>query len=229
MPRTLSAYSYCQVFLNHPFDEDFEILGFGMAFAVVAAGLLPVSALDLNVPDRPRLEMLVEAIRHCHYSAHDLSRCTGEGLGNLARMNMPLEMGMALFYGLDVQRAAHRCAFFVSSPHAYQAFASDLAGLDPKCHHNDSARLVAEMYDWLRAVVPPALFNSQPTVNVVEKYREFQERLRRVRGSGTDGRASYHEAREVMYMVCTECRWWDWRETRLGKEQFPTLPMSWVS
>src|SRR5258708_5085657 len=128
MRRNLSAYTNCQVFLNHPFDREFAPLADAMNFAVVAGGMLPLCAYDLTTPDRPRLELLVDAIRNCHYSAHDFSRSTGGGTSNFARMNMPIEMGMALFHALHTQRHEHRCAFFVPTAHDYQAFASDLAG-----------------------------------------------------------------------------------------------------
>ena len=75
--RNLSAYSTCQVFLNYPFDSEFESLANAMNFAVVAGGMLPLCAQDLTSRDIPRLEMLVEAIRNCKYSAHDFSRFTG--------------------------------------------------------------------------------------------------------------------------------------------------------
>src|SRR5262245_60384773 len=100
MRRNLAAYSASQVFLNYPFDSALAELANAMSFAVVAGGLLPVCAYDLTVPDKPRLEMLVDAIRSCHYSAHDLSRSKGEGPQNFARLNMPVEMGMALFHAL---------------------------------------------------------------------------------------------------------------------------------
>jgi hypothetical protein len=226
MRRDLSAYQNLQVFLNYPLDAEFLGLSNAMSFAVVAGGLLPVSAHDLSSPDRPRLQMLVEAIQECHYSAHDLSRAGGEGPMNHARMNMPIEMGMAMFHALNTQRRDHRCVFFVSEPHGYQAFASDLAGLDPKVHHNREERMLAEMYDWLRGVVPPAVFNSQPTPSVQDKYAAFSERLARLRGSGEGGLPTHDETREVMYQVCGECRWWDWRETRAGNDEFPAVPLA---
>lgn len=83
----LSVYPPAQVFLNYPFDADFDSFGHGMHFAIVAAGLIPVCAMDLTAPDKPRLEMLVEAISQCNYSAHDLSRCKGEGPRNLGTMH----------------------------------------------------------------------------------------------------------------------------------------------
>jgi hypothetical protein len=227
MRRNIAAYSASQVFLNYPFDQEFAGMANAMSFAVVAGGLLPVSGFDLTAPDRPRLDMLVEAIRHCRYSAHDFSRFTGEGPRNFARMNMPIEMGMAVFHALNTQRQEHRCTFLVSTPHDYRAFASDLAGLDPRCHHNDEIRLLSEMYEWLRSVVPAALFNSQPTVEVAAKFREFKERLTSVRGSMDDGSPTYEETRELMYQMCSECGWWDWRETRSGREEFPAIPIAW--
>jgi hypothetical protein len=197
-----------------------------MNFAVVAGGMLPLCAYDLTTPDRPRLELLVEAIRNCKYSAHDFSRSTGGGLNNFARMNMPIEMGMALFHALHTQHHEHRCAFFVPTAHDYQAFASDLAGLDPKVHGNDEARLLTDMYEWLRGVVPPALFNKQPTVDVITKYYEFTNRLDTISVTSSNGQPSHDETREMMYQVCAEANWWDWRETRMGKDEFPVVPLS---
>lgn len=176
MRKDLSAYANCQVFLNYPFDDGFRGLAEAMSFAVIAGGLLPVCAFDLAAPDRPRLEMLVDAIRNCQYSAHDLSRSQGEGPNNFARMNMPIEMGMALFHALDAQRRDHRCLFLVSTPHDYKNFASDVAGLDPRVHNGDEGRILTDTYEWLRAVVPATLFNSQPTVDVIDRFPDVESR-----------------------------------------------------
>jgi hypothetical protein len=228
MMRDLASFRHHQVFLNYPFDADFSAVAAALNFAVVAAGQLPICALDLTAPDRPRLEMLIEAISCCHYSIHDLSRAKGEGTENFARMNMPLEMGLALFPALASQRAAHRCAFFVAKPHDYKRFASDLAGLDPQCHNEDPDTAVALVYEWLRAVVPSTIFNSCPTVDVVARFGEYRERARRVKGSSSNGAASHIELREVMYQVCEDAQWWDWRLAKFGKTAFPKLPLSWI-
>jgi hypothetical protein len=225
MPRNLNTYINFQVFLNYPFDDTFIDLSNAMSFAVVAAGLIPVSAYDLTVSDRTRLEMLVDAISSCRYSAHDLSRSQGEGDHNFARMNMPIEMGMALFHALHTQRIDHRCIFFVSNLYDYRRFASDLAGLDPKAHNNEELVLLTNMYDWLRAVVSSNIFNSIATVDVQRKFQEFKTRLIDVIGSGANGQPSHAESRELMYQVCSEVGWWDWRGTRAGREEFPCVPL----
>lgn len=227
MRRNLSAFRECQVFLNYPYDTEFIDLERALHFAVIASGLIPVCAKDLSVPDRPRLEMLVDAIRNCRYSAHEFSRATGEGLGNFARMNMPIEMGMALFHALETQHQKHRCAFFVPTPHDYHRFASDLSGLDAKCHNNDSRQLISGVYDWLRSVVPLSLFSSVPTIEVSQKYDEFKNALQKVRGSGICGEATHEEARELMYKTCADCEWWDWRKSKFGLDEFPCVPLAW--
>src|ERR1035437_2983490 len=218
------TYKQHQVFLNYPFDEDADDLSLAMHFAVIAAGLLPVCAKDLTAPDRPRIEMLVGAITNCQYSAHDFSRCTGEGTANLARFNMPVEMGMALFHALQNQRRDHRCAFFVAAQHDYRRFASDLAGLDPFQYDTDIT-VVAQMYEWLRDTVGAA-FIPKPTIEVTEKYHTLINRMARLRGSGRNVRPSHHEAQEIMYQICSECEWWDWRASRAGKLAFPSVPLS---
>jgi hypothetical protein len=222
---SFANYSQYQVFLNYPFDQESEEISLAMHFAVVAAGLLPVCALDLTSPDRPRLEILVQAITSCQYSAHDFSRFKGEGEKNLARFNMPVEMGMALFHALHTHRAAHRCAFFVSDPHQYRAFVSDLAGLDP-LSYGDPAELLVRMYEWLRDVVN-AVFIPRPSPEVQDKYGEFRERLKLVRGSASNGRPSHQEAQELMCQMCSEAGLWDWRGFAAGRVAFPPVPLSW--
>lgn len=213
-----------QVFLNYPFDEEAQTVSSALHFAVVAAGLLPICALDVTSPDRPRLEVLVETITSCQYSAHDFSRCTADG--KLGRFNMPIEMGMALFHALHNQKAGHRCAFFVTELGDYRHFVSDLAGLDPLTYDTESA-LLARMYEWLRDGVGAA-FIPKPSAHVSDMYAEYRQMLMRVRGSGKGGKATHHEAQELMYQIASKHGLWDWRANRAGQRAFPEVPLSWL-
>jgi hypothetical protein len=226
MRTNLSAYSMYQVFLNNPFDPSYDKLANALHFGVIAAGLLPVCAKDLASPDRLRLEMLVDAIVNCHFSVHDLSKCRGEGTENYSRFNMPIEMGMAMFHALRTQRTEHRCAFFVADQHGHQIFASDLAGLDPIHHENDDDLLLTGVYEWLRSVVKSPLLNLQPTVAVQEKYKAFKSQLVRIKGGSRNGHATHDEIQELMYRMCSGWGWWDWRNSKAGQIEFPTLPLS---
>lgn len=220
----LQSYGHAQVFLNYPFDSDFETLANAMHFGVVAAGLIPVCARDLTTPDRLRLEMLVDAITSCNYSAHDLSKCKGEGDSNYARFNMPIEMGMALFHAVQSQLRLHRCAFFVSN-RDFQVAASDLAGLDPKNYNGDEKLLVASVYNWLRDV--KAALNVEATSEILEKYQVFKRRLARMKGSGLNGRPTHDEAQELIFTMCAKWKWWEWRANKALLAEFPPLPLSW--
>lgn len=227
---TPKTYEY-HVFLNYPFDSDFTDLSYALQFSVVAAGLLPLCAKDISYSDQPRLVTLVDSISHCRYSIHDFSRSRGEGADNFARMNMPIEMGMALFHALNTQHRDHRCLFFVNNPYDYHKFASDLAGLDPICHENNELQLVAHTYDWLRDVAgtDPSIkytFNLQPTTEIQAKYCEFKEQSKGIWGSGKGGEPSHREIRELMYQVCAECRWWEWRDNKVFSALFPSIPLS---
>ena len=221
--RDLASYYHHQVFLNFPFDEGSVGISYAMHFAVIAAGLVPVCAKDLTAPDRPRLQSLIYAIDSCKYSAHDFSKYRGEGEKNFSRFNMPVEMGMALYNAMKTQRSEHRCAFFVTSPHEYRIFASDLAGLDPY-RYEDDCGLVSIMYEWLRDTVRAA-FVKKPTSEIVSHYREFTSQIAHIEGSGGPGSPSHHEAQELMYQLCTQAELWDWRANLAGRQAFPEVPL----
>jgi hypothetical protein len=140
---------------------------------------------------------------------------------------MPIEMGMALFHALQTQRQEHRCAFFVATPHDHQMFVSDLAGLDPKHYGNDEIALVVSMFEWLRAVAREYSNVNIPIGHVKDKYGYFKKEMERIKGNGREGNPNHDEAQELMYMICSECKWWEWRENRLGKREFPPLPLDW--
>lgn len=226
MRTNLTAFEDGQVFLNYPFDNEFKPFSHAMHFAVVAAGLIPVCAYDLTAPDRPRLDIIVEAIIRSRYSVHDFSRLRGEGEQNFARLNMPLEMGMALFHALQTQRATHRCAFFIPTSNDYRVAASDLAGLDAIPYEGDELSCVARVYEWLRDGLRSLYTQRVPTITVVEQYRHFVTEMGRIEGSGRNGQLSHDEAQELMFSLCSESGWWDWRDNRSGQAEFPVVPLS---
>jgi hypothetical protein len=226
MRQDLALFRKRQVFLNYPFDDEFQDMSYAMHFAVVAAGLIPVCARDLSVPDKPRVDMLVKAIASCQYSVHDLSRGRGEGADNYARLNMPIELGMALFQDLNTDGAAHRYAFFVGNPHEYKSYASDLSGLDAQYHENNDLTLLRLIYEWLRFVLPGNLRGQPATADMITKYEAFKVELGGIQGTGRDGHPTHGEAQELMYDSCAKAGWWTWRDNPIGLDEFPPLPLS---
>jgi hypothetical protein len=98
----------------------------------------------------PRVERILQAFRECRYSIHDLSRYQGEGAENLARFNMPLELGMAMaLRGLEPDADSHDWLVMVPDGHLYERYISDLGGFDPAIHDGSPERIAIAVLSWL--------------------------------------------------------------------------------
>jgi hypothetical protein len=137
------------VFINCPLDSDYAPLFDAIVFATVACGFIPRSALESGTVCEPRVARITRALFTSKYSIHDLSRCTGQGDDNIARFNMPLELGMAMACRFLNPAAEHDWLVLVPAGHAYQRFLSDLAAYDPTAHDGSAAGVVAAVMSWL--------------------------------------------------------------------------------
>jgi hypothetical protein len=136
------------VFINCPFDAAYLSLFDAILFSIVCCGFMPRSALESSTLAEPRLARIASALFSCRYSIHDLSRSTGEGSENLARFNMPLELGMAMarrFMDPD----EHDWLLLVPEGHAYLRFVSDLAAYDPATHDGSIESAILPVTAWL--------------------------------------------------------------------------------
>ena len=153
----LALDSSKSVFINCPFDAAYSSLFDAIVFSTVCCGFMPRSALESGTVAEPRLARITHALFSCRYSIHDLSRSTGEGSENLARFNMPLELGMAMarrFMDPD----EHDWLLLVPKGHAYLRFVSDLAAYDPATHDGSIESVILPVMVWLstrRDAVPP--------------------------------------------------------------------------
>ncbi|MDX6603259.1 MAG: hypothetical protein QOF13_2461 [Solirubrobacterales bacterium] len=151
------------VFINCPFDRGFSDARAAIVFGVVCSGLLPRTADDLGLVGVPRMTRILRAMSDSLYSIHDLSRCQGEGAFNLARFNMPLELGVAIANGYATTSSENDHQWLALAPevHPYNQFASDLAGYDLKRHDGKPTIVCTRVMSWLQtlehAVVAPPL------------------------------------------------------------------------
>jgi len=140
------------VFINCPFDSQFRDLMLAIVYSVAAHGFAPRSAREMEGEADPRIARILKTLSECKYSIHDLSRFSGEGNDNIARFNMPLELGMAA--ALRFERAdsgrPHNWLALVPEGFAYQRFVSDLAGFDPGRHVQTVDSVIREVSAWLR-------------------------------------------------------------------------------
>ncbi|HBL29500.1 MAG TPA: hypothetical protein DD490_21920 [Acidobacteria bacterium] len=164
------------VFINCPFDPDFEPTFDAIVFAVVCGGFMPRSALETGDIAVPRMERIVRAIFSSQLSIHDLSRCRGEGDERLARFNMPLELGIAMArrFQPEPPGGQHDWLLLVPEGHHYARFISDLAGYDPVQYDGNPATVIPKVMIWL-ATRPSAVQILLPR-DVVAAFPEFQAR-----------------------------------------------------
>lgn len=138
------------VFINCPFDVDYQGLLHPLLFTICYLRFTPRIALERSDSGELRLAKIVRLIRESRYSIHDLSRLQAGRKGEFYRMNMPFELGIE--YGSRLFGAApldqKRSLILERRPLEYLQALSDLAGIDIKDHDGDPIRLVRAVRNW---------------------------------------------------------------------------------
>ncbi|MFB3904270.1 MAG: hypothetical protein ACE15E_12540 [Acidobacteriota bacterium] len=147
---TEAGFEKC-VFINCPFDQDFKPLLRAILFTVIECGLEPRIASERADSAEIRLQKIVDLIRTCRLSIHDLSRMKAARKGALARFNMPFELGIdfgcRIFGGEDL---GHKQILVLERErYRYQKALSDISGNDIEAHDNDPETLIRKLRNWL--------------------------------------------------------------------------------
>jgi hypothetical protein len=151
------------VFINVPFDPSYESLFVTLVGSLVFLGQEPHCVLEVREKGDGRLLRIVELMRSCRMSIHDLSRT-----GTPVRFNMPFELGLA-------------CALKIAAPATYEIFVldsrpyridytlSDYKGRDPLIHGGTSDGMVACLLDTFVVDVPDAAAEFRRAARVLRK------------------------------------------------------------
>ena len=120
-----------------------------------------------------RLDKILEILRECRYSVHDLSRVQAEAAGDFARLNMPFELGVDLGVSLagNPQLSLKRQLVLAEEPYDHQVALSDLAGFDVRAHGGDFEVAMRHLRAWFASL---GLTDLAPSV-IVGHYIDFQE------------------------------------------------------
>jgi hypothetical protein len=122
-------------FLNIPYDHRYENLYLAFIAGLSGFGLRPRATIEIPGAKR-RLERIIELIRGCRYSFHDLSRVQLDRYPPATpRFNMPFELGLAVDWSLGAG-SRHEWFVFESTPHRLSKSLSDLNGTDPYIHED---------------------------------------------------------------------------------------------
>lgn len=161
------------VFINCPFDEDYEPILQAILFCVVYLGFFPKLATQRSDSGENRLDKIRGLIESSKYSIHDLSRCQANTAGEHYRLNMPFELGID--YGcrryFGDGRDQKKILILEEQRYRYQAAISDLAGWDIMAHEGDYQKAVRKVRNWL---VSEAGAVADGATKVLGAYTDFQ-------------------------------------------------------
>ena len=151
-PETQKRADYDRnVFINCPFDDDYDPLFNAILFAVHRCGFRLRCSKEYEDSSNIRIRNISQLIRECRYSIHDLSRVTSSAIGQLPRFNMPLELGICIG-AMEFGAAKHQDKKYLileSEQFRFRQFISGISGQDIKAHHDDPQLAIKCVRDWL--------------------------------------------------------------------------------
>ncbi len=168
------------VFINCPFDENYNDIFYAITFAVFDCGFVARCALEEDDGGDVRIIKIKNIISQCKYGIHDISRtdlCINTGL---PRFNMPLELG--IFLGAKRYGDAHQkkkvCLITDNEKYRYQSFISDIAGQDIRDHDNNPEKAITIVRNWLNNSSKRTTIPGGSTI--IGRYNRFRSELPRI-------------------------------------------------
>jgi hypothetical protein len=177
--RRLPANYAKNVFINCPFDDEYQPLFNAIVFAVNDMGFRPKSAKDESNAAETRFNKIQDLIEECKYSIHDISRTDIDVATRLPRFNMPLELGLDLGckrYGKTHHQEKVLLVLDIEQ-FRYRDFISDIAGQDIKAHQGEQPAVINVVRNWLRLELDPKLVITPGGSVIYERYSRFQATL----------------------------------------------------
>ena len=177
-PRLPANYER-NVFINCPFDDEYQPLFYAIVFAVHDLGFQAKCTKDESNAGKSRIEKIQDLIAECKFSIHDISRVDLDPVNNLPRFNMPFELGLDIGckqYGKLYQRKKV-ILVLETEQYRYQKYISDLAGCDPVAHHNSEGEIIDHVRNWLRMGLDPDLEKTPSGSLIYQRYLQFQVAL----------------------------------------------------
>ena len=161
------------VFLNCPFDKEYEPILQALLFCIIHLGFEPrIASETINSAD-VRLDKIVGLIVASKYSIHDLSRSQAKKEGEFYRLNMPFEYGIdwACRKWCGSGRSEKKFLILDEKSYRYQAALSDVAGSDISYHDGDYQRAVRKVRNWLESEIDG---KAPPAATILARYVDFQ-------------------------------------------------------
>ncbi|RYM32826.1 hypothetical protein ERX46_12250 [Brumimicrobium glaciale] len=138
------------LFINCPFDKEFKPILKILIFSSIYLGYKPLLSETTNSAET-RVDGIHDLISKAKYSIHDLSRMESTKENELARFNMPFELGIDIGckkFG-NTQMNKKCLLIFDKTKYRYQKSISDLSGNDIEIHNNDPEIALRKFRNWI--------------------------------------------------------------------------------
>jgi hypothetical protein len=183
------------VFLNIPYDGRFGRLYLAYISGLIHIGLTPRATIEIP-GGQNRLNKILDLIRSCRYSIHDLSRVELDRTPPATpRFNMPFELGLAVA-SAKLDSSPHDWFVFETVHRRVSKSLSDLSGSDPHIHQGTVEGVMRELGN---AFEPPEHERNSVT-KMMKTYAEVSLRVNKIKME--TGAQSLFEAR-VFRLLCT--------------------------
>lgn len=139
------------IFINCPFDLEYNTLLRPLLFTIIYCGLNPRIALERFDSSEIRFDKIKELIEDSCLSIHDLSKIKSTKKNEYFRLNMPFEIGLDLGCRLYHQNTKYRnkkSLILEKERYAYQKALSDISNSDVKCHRGEPEEIIFEVRNW---------------------------------------------------------------------------------
>jgi hypothetical protein len=139
------------IFLNCPFDDEYQPLFRAVMFAVLTCGFRARCALEADDGGEVRIAKIQRIIRDSQLGIHDISRTELDLATGLPRFNMPFELGLFLGareFGAGQQKKKRALILDVER-YRFQKFCSDISGQDIKAHEGHPEKAIRAVRNWL--------------------------------------------------------------------------------
>ena len=164
------------VFINCPFDSEYDSLLKPILFTIIYFGFTPQIASRTGDSGEQRITKILSLILKSKYSIHDLSRIKSAKRGEFFRLNMPFEFGIDYGCRCTARGRLKRKKFLVlgEKPHDYKKALSDLAGIDASSHMNNPEKAVSALRNWF---IESAISNetADSATTIWSRFIDFKE------------------------------------------------------
>lgn len=175
------------VFLNCPFDDEYQPTFEAILFTVFRCGFTLRCAKEFNDTGKIRIDNIVKLIGESKYGIHDLCRVELDKTSKLPRFNMPLELGIfigAIKFGSKTTHAKKEYLILDSENFRFRTFISDIGGQEIKSYTSIST-IISKIRDWLSnktgQIIPSAKFINAEYTDFLKDLPEMCNNVKWVR------------------------------------------------